>query len=112
MSFQNIDKAVIVSALKKAGVVEGDTLYVASYMPILGNAPGIIDQTVEALVETVGENGTVVIFPAGLSHRSGLKKKGYTRFCMNKPGLNKKQSRCIERYLSGNKHHHQLAYHV
>lgn len=51
----------IEEVLRCVGVQEGDLTYVASYMPILGNGPALLQDTVDALQAVVGEMGTIVM---------------------------------------------------
>ena len=71
MGFVNITKEDIVEKLKIVGVNKGDTIYVASYMPILGPGPNILSDTLEALLEAVGEDGTVVMPTFNYDYCSG-----------------------------------------
>lgn len=61
MGFAAVTKNDIVSQLRRVGVKRGDLLYVASFMAILGNRPRLLDDTIDALLETVGEQGTVIM---------------------------------------------------
>ena len=61
MGFPSVTKSEILDQLRKVGVQTGDTIYVPSFMPVLGIGPNILDDTVDALLETVGRTGTVVM---------------------------------------------------
>ncbi len=61
MGFPTVTKQEIIVKLGNVGVKKGDLIYVASYMPILGNSPSLLDDTIDALTEAVGKEGTVVM---------------------------------------------------
>jgi len=61
MSFPIVSKQEIIQKLEKVGVEKGDIIYVASFMPIMGNSPTILDDTNNALIEAVGDQGTVIM---------------------------------------------------
>jgi aminoglycoside 3-N-acetyltransferase len=61
MPFPIVTKNDISEKLKKVGVQRGDIIYVASFISILGNSPTILSDTINALIEVVGEEGTVVM---------------------------------------------------
>lgn len=61
MPFPKVTREDVSKQLKKVGVINGDIIYVASFTPILGNEPNILDHTVDALIEAVGTEGTVVM---------------------------------------------------
>jgi len=61
MPFENVSKETIIKQLQKIGVKKGATIYVASFMPILGNSQTILEDTVAALLESIGKSGTVVM---------------------------------------------------
>lgn len=48
-------------SLREVGVKPGDIIYVASFLGILGNAATIVDDTINALLDAVGPQGTVVV---------------------------------------------------
>ena len=56
---QAVSKDTIVSALKQAGVAQGDLLFVHSAMRPFGYIDGGANTVAEALVEAVGKDGTV-----------------------------------------------------
>ena len=62
MPFPIVTKDDVKKQLENVGRVKGDMIYVASFAPILGTEPNILDDTVDALIEAVGnEEGTVVM---------------------------------------------------
>ena len=61
MPFPTVTKKDIYVRLNEVGVKKGDLIYVASFMPILGNSPTILDDTIDALKEAVGNKGTIVM---------------------------------------------------
>lgn len=61
MPFPKVVKNDIGERLKKIGVQRGDVIYVASFISILGDSPTILDDTITALIEAVGAEGTVVM---------------------------------------------------
>ncbi len=61
MPFPKVTKNEILEKLRKVGVKEGDIIYTASFMPILGNSPSLMNDTIDALVEAVGKEGTVIM---------------------------------------------------
>ncbi len=61
MSFFTITKKELIGKLKKIGLEQGDIIYVPSFTSILGNAPNVLDDTIDALIEVVGVDGTVVM---------------------------------------------------
>lgn len=61
MGFPYITKSKILEKLNKVGVQNGDVIYVASFVSILGNGSNLLDDTIDALLEAVGEEGTVVM---------------------------------------------------
>ncbi len=61
MGFVKITKEGIVGKLKVVGLQKGDIVYVASFMPVLGNSSTLLEDTIEALIDVVGGGGTVVM---------------------------------------------------
>lgn len=61
MGFPSVSKDEILKVLRKVGVGNGDIIYVASFASILGNRLNILEDTIETLIEAVGEDGTVVM---------------------------------------------------
>ncbi len=61
MPFPKISKSDIIEKLKNVDVKEGDIIYVASFTPILGNSNTIMDDTINALMEAIGETGTMIM---------------------------------------------------
>src|SRR3989304_1536981 len=61
MPFPRVTKGDILEKLRKVGVEKGDIIYTASFMPILGNSPALMNDTIDALREAVGKEGTVVM---------------------------------------------------
>ncbi|UCB56967.1 MAG: AAC(3) family N-acetyltransferase [Candidatus Omnitrophota bacterium] len=61
MPFPKVTKKDIVDKLEKLKVRRGDDIYVASFTPILGREPNILEHTIDALIEIVGASGTVVM---------------------------------------------------
>lgn len=61
MPFPKVTKKDVAEQLQKVGLRRGDIIYVASFVTILGNEPHILDHTIDALIEAVGDEGTVVM---------------------------------------------------
>lgn len=61
MPFPKISENDLISCFKKVGIEESDLIYVASYMPIFGPDPDILQKTVSALQYCVGSEGTIVM---------------------------------------------------
>lgn len=61
MPFPKITKEIVLEQLKKVGVMKGDLIYVASFAAILGDTPNVLDNTIDALIESVSKEGTVVM---------------------------------------------------
>lgn len=61
MGFPVITQDETFRALQKVGIQEGDTVYVASFISILGNHPALLDDVIGALLQAVGQSGTVVM---------------------------------------------------
>ena len=61
MSRLNVSKDRIVEDLTKLGIIDGDTLYVHSSLKSIGFVQGGADTVIEALLEAVGSNGTLVL---------------------------------------------------
>jgi aminoglycoside 3-N-acetyltransferase len=61
MGFLSVTKSKILEKLNEVGVQKGDAIYVASFVSILGNGSNLLGDATEALLEAVGENGTVVM---------------------------------------------------
>ncbi|MCG8608658.1 AAC(3) family N-acetyltransferase [bacterium] len=56
VTFYDIRKSLV-----GVGIEPGDIVYVAAFMAILGNASSIVDETIDALVDAVGPDGTIVM---------------------------------------------------
>ena len=61
MGFPTVTKDHILTALKNIGARDFSILYVASFIPVLGNSRTIIQDTIDALKECAGEGGTIVM---------------------------------------------------
>ena len=61
MPFPTATKEDILEKLKKIGVKQGEIIYVSSFMPILGNSSNLLNDTIDALIDSVGNNGTIVM---------------------------------------------------
>ena len=61
MPFPKVTKRDVIEKLEKVDIRKGDVIYVPSFTPILGNTENIIDDTIDALIEVVGADGTVVM---------------------------------------------------
>jgi len=61
MPFPKVTKNDVLEKLEKVGIRKGDIIYVPSFTPILGNIENIIDDTIDALIEVVGGDGTIVM---------------------------------------------------
>lgn len=61
MGFVKVTKEDIIEKLKKVGLQKGDMVYVASFIPVLGKSPTLLEDTIEALITVVGGEGTVVM---------------------------------------------------
>ncbi len=61
MPFPVLTKKDIIEKLDKLGVKKGDIIYVASFASILGSSKNILRDTIDALIESVGVDGTVVM---------------------------------------------------
>lgn len=61
MPFPKVTKRDVIEKLEKVGIRKADVIYVPSFTPVLGNAENIIDDTIDALIEAVGADGTVVM---------------------------------------------------
>lgn len=61
MPFPKVTKEDVIEKLQKIGLQKGDDIYVASFTPILGNEPNILEATADALIEIIGPEGTVVM---------------------------------------------------
>lgn len=57
----SVNKAMIVEALKKLGIQEGDVLLVHSGLSYLGHIEGGADTVLDALTEAVGSEGTILL---------------------------------------------------
>src|SRR3989344_6445012 len=71
-----VTKEDIKNALKKIGIKEGDTLFVHSSSSKLGYAEGGINAIIDAFIETIGKEGTLVMPTFNIigSSREFLKK--------------------------------------
>lgn len=58
---QRIDRAALVHDLRRAGVTEGDVIFVHSALSRIGDVEGGAETVVDALMETVGVAGTIVM---------------------------------------------------
>ncbi len=63
-----IGKEQIVFSLKLMGIVPGDTLFVHSALSSIGNVEGGADTVIDALLEAVGEQGTVAVSTLSFGH--------------------------------------------
>jgi len=65
-----ITKSDIYASFKKAEIEPGEILYVASFLAILGNRPHLAEDVITALLEVVGDNGTIIMptFNFGFCH--------------------------------------------
>lgn len=61
MPFPKVTKRDVIEKLEKVDIRKGDVIYVPSFTPILGNAENVIDDTIDALIEVVGADGTIVM---------------------------------------------------
>lgn len=51
----------ILASLRDIGIEAGDLIYVASFLGILGSSETMVDDAINALLESVGPEGTVVV---------------------------------------------------
>lgn len=65
---KTIGKQQIVFSLKLMGIVPGDTLFVHSALSSIGNVDGGADAVIDALLEAVGEDGTVAVSTLSFGH--------------------------------------------
>jgi aminoglycoside 3-N-acetyltransferase len=61
MGFPILSKQEILQKLEKVGVKKGDVVYVASFSPVLGNGPNVLDDSLDALMEMVGKEGAIIM---------------------------------------------------
>ena len=61
MGFPSVAKEEISLKLEKVGINKGEIIYVASFTPILGHRPTLLEDILEALIGAVGREGTVVM---------------------------------------------------
>lgn len=61
VSSQSVTKSAIVQALKKAGIKEGDLLLAHTALSPLGVVEGGADTVIDALLEAIGETGTLLM---------------------------------------------------
>jgi aminoglycoside 3-N-acetyltransferase len=57
----SVSRQDILDALHAVGVGPGDILYVTAFLAMLGNSHGIAEDTIDALLNAVGPEGTVVM---------------------------------------------------
>lgn len=70
MPLMTVTEDDVLKALTDVGVESGDTIYVASSLTVLGYSRTIVDDCINALLEAVGPNGTVLVptFNFGFCH--------------------------------------------
>lgn len=65
---KTIGKEQIVFSLKLMGIVPGDVVFVHSALSSIGNVYGGADTVIDALLEAVGESGTVAVSTLSFDH--------------------------------------------
>ena len=58
---EQITKKHIQNGLRKVGIENGDVVFVHSSLSSFGHVEGAADTVIDALVETVGNEGTIVM---------------------------------------------------
>ncbi|MHB0935758.1 MAG: AAC(3) family N-acetyltransferase [Armatimonadota bacterium] len=88
---RTIDKAETVAALERVGVAPGDLLLVHSAMSPLGYIEGGADTVIDALLEVVGSDGTLLLPAFSHSHvyigGEGLSRRRFRPFNRAKPEI-------------------------
>ena len=79
-------KADIKRKLKEIGLESGDNVIVHTSLKSMGYVCGGAQAVIEALIETVGENGTIIVEEHILCHKGAYTgKSGITRDRTGKP---------------------------
>lgn len=71
MPFPKVNKEDVIEKLQRVGVQQGDDIYVASFAAVLGNEANVLDDVIDALIEIVGSQGTVIMPTFNWNYCSG-----------------------------------------